>query len=231
MQHLIAYARNERNADYADAEAEKEFKNAVLNFKFESVDEHGIDNGKKQNRYRHHKEKIIRSAARMQPAVFFRAGGNKFILRFIAGNCFMLRTVIHKKPLHVFYAGTAEKITDINSHAQNTLDERTPKALCLPENHRRNQLRKKHKKPDSKRNAKHKRNCYCDVFNGFSESFCKPFSNFVGSSSANASSPYIFAESIVVDMPVVSDSTSATTPRITGSPQKVPFCAFETWFL
>ena len=178
MQHFITYARNERNADYADAEAEKEFKNAVLNFKFESVDEHGIDNGKKQNRYRHHKEKIIRSAARMQPAVFFRAGGNKFILRFIAGNCFMLRTVIHKKPLHVFYAGTAEKITDINSHAQYTLDERTPKALCLPENHRRNQLRKKHKKPDSKRNAKHKRNCYCDFFNGFSESFRKPFFEF-----------------------------------------------------
>ena len=24
MQHLVAYARNERNADYADAEAEKE---------------------------------------------------------------------------------------------------------------------------------------------------------------------------------------------------------------
>lgn len=35
MQHLIAYARNERNADYADAEAEKEFENAVLNFKFD----------------------------------------------------------------------------------------------------------------------------------------------------------------------------------------------------
>lgn len=166
----------------------------------------------------------------MQSAVFFRAGGNKFILCFIAGNRFMLRTVIHKKPLPCLLCRNSRKDNRYKFPRAKHLDERTPKALCLPENHRRNQLRKKHKKPDSKAQRQAQAQLLLRYFQRIFRKFSQAM-NFVGSHpQTHLRRTFLRNPSNVVDMPVVSDSTSATTPRIIGSPKKCPSALLKPGF-